>query len=112
MDNAPLIVVGILGCVFLIMNLILPGVMISTRRKMNAIQGWPSTMGTVVMSTLQWRRSSSDNRSTQYPFVQYSYQVGGRAIRAQRSLRDPNQEAWRREGGGALSCGRAGDGIL
>ena len=39
---------------------------------------WPSTMGTVHGSYLE-RRSSSEGGYTNYPVVQYSYQVSGQA---------------------------------
>jgi hypothetical protein len=58
------------------MNGIFLGIILSTQRKMNAIQGWSSTMGTVNNSYLERRRSSKGG-SVNYPVVQYSYQVGG-----------------------------------
>lgn len=75
MSNETLLTVGILGCVFLVLNVIFLAIIFATRRKMNAVQSWASTMGTVLASYLE-RRSSSDG-STNYPVVQYSYQVGG-----------------------------------
>ena len=50
-------------------------IIILTQRRMKAVQSWSSAMGTVLASYLE-RRSSSDG-STNYPVVQYSYQVGG-----------------------------------
>ena len=41
---------------------------------------WPSTMGTVMMSTVD-RRSTSEGY-TDYPVVQYSYQVGGQSYQS------------------------------
>jgi len=67
--------VGILGCVFVILNVVFLAIIFFTQRKMNAVQSWSSAMGTVMASYLE-RRSSSDG-STNYPVVQYSYQVGG-----------------------------------
>jgi len=52
MSNESPLVVGILGCIMLILNAIFLGIIITTRRKMNAVQGWSSTMGTVLISTL------------------------------------------------------------
>jgi hypothetical protein len=75
MNNSSLLTVGIIGCVFVILNVIFLAIIVATRRKMNAVQGWSSAMGTVLASYLE-RRSSSDG-STNYPVVQYSYQVGG-----------------------------------
>ena len=65
------------------MNLIFLGILFSTRRKMAAVQGWPSTMGTVLMSTLEWRRSGNRG-SAAYPVVQYSYQVNGQAYQGRK----------------------------
>jgi hypothetical protein len=78
MNNETLLTVGILGCVFGILNVIFLAVIFATRRKMNAVQSWPSTMGTVLASYLE-RRSSGNEGSANYPVVQYSYQVGGRS---------------------------------
>lgn len=77
MSNESMLTVGILGCVFVILNVVFLAIIFFTQRKMNAVQSWASTMGTVMASYLE-RRSSSDG-STNYPVVQYSYQVGGQA---------------------------------
>lgn len=77
MSSESLLTVGIIGCVFVILNVIFLAIIIFTQRKMNAVQGWSSAMGTVLSSYLE-RRSSSDG-STNYPVVQYSYQVGGQS---------------------------------
>lgn len=75
MSNDSIMTVGIIGCVLVILNVIFLAIIFATRRKMIAVQSWASTMGTVLTSYLE-RRSSSDG-STNYPIVQYSYQVGG-----------------------------------
>ena len=75
MSNESMLTVGILGCVFVILNVVFLAIIFFPQRKMNAVQGWSSAMGTVLASYLE-RRSSSDG-STNYPVVQYSYQVGG-----------------------------------
>ena len=77
MSNESMLTVGIIGCVFVILNVVFLAIIFFTQRKMNAVQSWASTMGTVMASYLE-RRSSSDG-STNYPVVQYSYQVGGQA---------------------------------
>jgi len=77
MDNDMLLLVGVIGCTVLIVNMIFLGIMFNTRRKMNLVKTWPSTMGTVQFSTIQWRRSGSSNSSSAFPVVQYSYQVNG-----------------------------------
>jgi Protein of unknown function (DUF3592) len=77
MDNGVLLVVVIIGCTVLLLNAIFIGIIISTQRKMNAVRSWPAVMGTVMASYLERRRSSNDSGSTNYPVVQYSYQVSG-----------------------------------
>jgi hypothetical protein len=79
--NTVLLIVGIIGFVFLILNAIFLSIIFFMRRKMAAVSQWPSTMGTVVMSTLE-QRSSSEGGYTNYPVVQYSYQVGGQAYQS------------------------------
>ena len=76
MNTELLLTVGIIGFVFLILNVIFLGIIFFMRRKMAAISQWPSTLGTVNTSYLE-RRSSSEGGSTDYPVVQYSYQLGG-----------------------------------
>ena len=76
MDNEVLLTVGIIGCTFLIFNAIFLGIIFATQRKMNAVQGWSSIMGTVLTSYLE-RRRSGNSGSANYPVVQYSYQVNG-----------------------------------
>lgn len=83
MDSEALTVVGVVGCTFLLMNAIFLGIIVSTQRKMNAIQGWSSTMGTVSNSYLERRRSSKGG-SVNYPVVQYSYQVGGQSYQGRK----------------------------
>lgn len=78
MNNTELLLtVGIIGFVLLILNAVFLGILFFMRRKMAAVSQWPSAMGTVNTSYLE-RRSSGDSGSTNYPVVQYSYQVGGR----------------------------------
>jgi hypothetical protein len=78
MNTELLLIVGIIGFVFLILNVIFLGIIFFMRRRMAAVSQWPSTMGMVNNSYLE-RRSSSEGGSTNYPVVQYSYQVGGQA---------------------------------
>ena len=79
MNTELLLVVGIIAFVLFILNVVFLGVIFFMRRKMAAVSQWPSTMGTVIASYLERRRSSSDSGSTNYPVVQYSYQVSGQA---------------------------------
>ena len=74
-----LITVGVIGFFFLVLHVIFLGIIFFMRRRMAAVSQWPSTMGTVHASCLERRRSSNNGGSTNYPVVQYSYQVGGQA---------------------------------
>ena len=80
MINESLLVVSIIGCTVLLMNAIFLGIIITAQRKMNAIKSWSSTMGTVVNSYLERRRSSNNRGSVNYPVVQYAYQVDGQML--------------------------------
>lgn len=78
MNTELLLTVGIIGFVLFILNAIFLTVIFFMRRKMAAVSQWPSTMGTVMMSRIE-QRSSSEGGYTDYPVVQYSYQIGGQA---------------------------------
>jgi hypothetical protein len=80
MNTELILTVGIIGFVLLILNVIFLAIIFFMRRRMAAVSQWPSTMGTVNTSYLE-RRHSSDSGSTDYPVVEYSYQVGPQAYR-------------------------------
>lgn len=77
-----LITIGVISFFFLILNVIFLGIIFFMRRRMAAVSQWPSTMGTVHASYLERRSSSNNGGSTNYPVVQYSYQVGGQAYQS------------------------------
>src|SRR5512141_11595 len=81
MNMTLLLTVGIIGFVLLILNAVFLGVIYFMRKRMAVVSQWPSTMGTVLASTIEWRHSS-DSGSTAYPVVQYSYQVNGHAYQS------------------------------
>ena len=81
MDTTLLLTVGIIGFVLLILNAVFLGIIFFMRRKMAVVSQWPSTMGTVNSSYLE-RRFSSEGGSTNYPVVQYSYQIGGQGYQS------------------------------
>ena len=81
MNTQALLIVGILSFVFLILNVIFLAIIFFMRRRMATVRQWPSTMGTVNKSFLE-SRSSSDSGSTDYPVVEYSYQVAGQAYQS------------------------------
>jgi hypothetical protein len=70
-----LMIFGILGFVFIIVNAVFLGILYFTQRKMNAVAKWPYAMGAVKISTTEYR--SSEDGGAYYPVVHYSYQVGG-----------------------------------
>lgn len=73
--------IGIVGIVLVILNAVFLGIIYFMRRRMAVVSQWPSTMGTVVMSMIEWR-SDSDSGRIAYPVVQYSYQVNGQAYQS------------------------------
>lgn len=109
MNNEGLLAVGIVGCTFMIMNAIFIGILISTQRKMQAIQSWSSTLGTVTNSYLERRRSSKGG-STSYPAVHYSYQVGGQAFQGRKIA--PGMEVGGSSAGGVVARYPAGAQVM
>lgn len=79
MDTTTLIVIGSILFSVLIIDGILLGIILVTRRKVSQAASWPSTMGTVTHSSIEWRRGS-EGQSVAYPAVQYSYQVMGQML--------------------------------
>jgi hypothetical protein len=79
MNTEFLLAIGIIVFVLIILNAVFLGIIFFMRRRMATVSQWPSTMGTVNSSYLE-RRSSSEGGSTNYPVVQYSYQVGGQTF--------------------------------
>ena len=77
-----LIIIGGLGLVFIILNAVFLGILYFTQRKVKAIAQWPSTMGTVKISTIEFR--SSDDGGSNYPVVHYSYSVNGQPYEGDR----------------------------
>jgi hypothetical protein len=66
---------GILGFVFLVVNVVFLGIIYFTQRKMNTVAKWSYVMGAVKISTTEYR--DSGDSGAYYPVVHYSYQVGG-----------------------------------
>jgi len=81
MNMTLFLTVGIIVFVLFILNAIFLAVIYFMRRKMAAVSQWPSTMGTVMMSTIE-QRSSSEGGYTDYPVVQYSYQINGQTYQS------------------------------
>ena len=89
MNTRLIITVGIVGFILFVFNIVFLGVIYFMRRKMAAVSQWPSTLGTVTMSALEQRRSGNDNSWTDYPVVQYSYQVNGQVYQSVRLAPGP-----------------------
>lgn len=88
MNTEFLIAVGGIVFVLIILNVIFLGIIFFMRRKMAAVSQWPSTMGTVNASYLE-SRYSSEGGSTNYPVVQYSYQIGGQSYQGSKMAPGP-----------------------
>ena len=88
MDATFLLTAGIILFVLFILNAIFLGIIFFMRRRMAVVSQWPSTMGTVTMSTIDWR-SDSEGGSTAYPVVQYSYQVNGQTYQSAKRAPGP-----------------------
>ena len=89
MNTELLLIVGIMGFVFLILNVVFLGIIFFMRRRMATVSQWSSTMGTVLMSAIE-QRSSSEGGYTDYPVVQYSYQVGGQPYQSMKLAPGPD----------------------
>lgn len=88
MNTTLLLTVGILLFVLFVLNAIFLTIIFFMRRRMATVSQWPSTMGTVMMSTIE-RRSSEDGY-TDYPVVQYSYQVSGQPYQGMKLAPGPD----------------------
>jgi len=88
MNTELLLTVGIILIVLVILNVIFLAVIYFMRKKMAEVNQWPSVMGSVVMSTIE-RRSSGEGGYTDYPVVQYSYQVNGQAYQSSKLTPGP-----------------------
>ena len=79
MNSDSIITVGAIGFIFLLFNVIFLAVIFSAQKDAAVATKWPTTIGTILMSTLKSRRTNS-GRHAQYPVVLYSYQAGGRTL--------------------------------
>ena len=87
MNMTLLLTVGIIVFVLFLLNAIFLTIIFFMRRRMAVVSQWPSTMGVVQMSTID-RRSTSDGY-TDYPVVQYSYQIGGQTYQSMKLAPGP-----------------------
>lgn len=70
-----MLIVGLLGGLMILFNVVLIFKIFSTRQKAEEAQTWPATIGTVVESELRMRRRGK--RNIYYPHVVYTYSAGG-----------------------------------
>ena len=84
-----LIIMGAIGVLLVILNLIFLAVIIALRRKVSQVSGWPSTQGVVMSSTIETRPGGDDGGHLYYPVIKYSYQVGGQAFQGNRIAPGP-----------------------
>ncbi len=82
-----IVIVGLLVFALLLLNAIFLAVIFFMRRKMRQVSEWPYTQGTVTESRLESR--SSEDGSTDYPVVRYTYQLIGRAYQGSRIATGP-----------------------
>ena len=88
MNSDLVITVGAIGFIFLLFNTIFLAVIFSAQKDASAAKKWPTTVGTVLMSTLE-SRLTNNSRHAQYPVVFYSYQAGGRSYEGNRIAPGP-----------------------
>ena len=88
MNINSLLPIGIIVFVLFILNIIFLAIIYFMRKKMAEVSQWPSTMGVVQMSTIE-QRSSSEGGYTEYPVVQYAYQVGGQSFQSMKLAPGP-----------------------
>lgn len=87
MNTQLLLTISIIVFVLFILNVIFLAIIFFMRRKMAVVSQWPSTMGSVEMSRVE-SRSTSDGY-TDYPVVQYSYQVAGQSYQGMKLAPGP-----------------------
>jgi len=87
MNQDKLITIVVFFFAILITDGILLAIIFVTRQKVKEAAGWTSTMGTVLLSTIQYRRSN--NGTSAYPVVQYSYEVLGRTYQGNKIMPGP-----------------------
>jgi uncharacterized protein DUF3592 len=88
MKNELLLAIGIIVFVLFILNIVFLTIIFFMRRRMATVSQWPATMGNVIMSTVE--RRSSDDGYTDYPVVQYSYQVAGQTYQSYKLAPGPD----------------------
>lgn len=88
MNNDLILNLGAIGFVFLLFNGIFLAVIFAAQKDASSMKNWPTASGTILMSTLESRRTSNGNHA-QYPVVLYSYQASGRSYEGSRIAPGP-----------------------
>jgi len=87
--NSDLVInLGAIGFIFLLFNGIFLAVIFAAQNDTSAMKKWPTTVGSILMSTLESRRTSNGSHA-QYPVVLYSYHVNGRSYEGNRIAPGP-----------------------
>jgi len=85
--------IAVIAWIFVFMfifDAIFLGIIFFTQRKVAQASSWPSTMGTILMSMVQWRSSGSSSTSgANYPVVMYSYQATGQVYQGNKVAPGP-----------------------
>lgn len=86
-----LLTIGGTACAVILPILIIGGIgyLLYTRSQKSTAyrqtaQNWPSTTGTILMSSVQSRRSSRHGGHSNYPVIVYQYEVNGKTYQSQR----------------------------
>lgn len=83
MNTETIIVIVVVGGVLILLNAIFLGIIFFTQRRVNTVGKWPTTTGTIILSTVE-ARSDSEGGTTYYPVVRYTYQVRGQTFQGDR----------------------------
>ena len=84
MDSTTLAVVGSITFSILLIDGILLAIILVTRKGVAKAANWSTTMGTVMMSTIQYRRTGNSN--SPYPVVVYNYRVMGQMLQGNKVM--------------------------
>lgn len=91
--GSDLLIVGVMGAAFVILNVIILRSIIITRHEVKQVAGWPSTQGMVMSSTVE-TFLFDDSGDEDHPAVKYSYQVGGQVFQSDRIAPGSRLRGW------------------
>lgn len=82
MNNQLWIAIGAFAVLFFVLNLIFLLIIFFMRKKVSAVGAWSTTMGKIVSSELERRKSADNVGSTLYPVIEYSYKVNNKTYQS------------------------------